>query len=176
MSACAESPAECQPGPEGGCLNGGRCVATVGGLRCACAKGSAWGGARCGVFVGHDHACKHLGCPPTTVCVWRPTRQYTSRPTARRVGLGNNLRGIGIAANPEEEGTPFCACLEGAPCPPTDKYKMMGGLAPRPPSRASPSPPAPSGASGALHGALAALLLLALAALAALFVLRWRRR
>ncbi|XP_026316512.1 neurogenic locus notch homolog protein 4-like [Hyposmocoma kahamanoa] len=144
-----QSLAECEPGPEGGCVNGGRCVATVGGQRCACAGGSPWGGSRCSVYVGYDHTCKHLGCPPTTVCVWRPT------PDA------------------EEEGTPFCACLEGATCPPTDKYKMMGGLAPRPPSRA---PPPASAEGGALHAALATLLVLALLGLLALLALRWRRR
>lgn len=169
----AESPASCEPGPEGGCVNGGRCVATVGGLRCACAGGSPWGGARCGVYVGYDHACKHLGCPPTTVCVWRPTCEYAPTRLARGdcAPLTTPIRRV--AASAEEEGTPYCACLEGAPCPPTDKYKMMGGLAPRPPSRAPPPQPAPS---GALHVALAALMLLALIALAALFVLRWRRR
>lgn len=155
-------------------MNGGRCVATVGGLRCACAGGSPWGGARCSFYVGYDHACKHLGCPPTTVCVWRPTGRYGSEPT-HDMRVGPSLMTFRrVTANSEEEGTPFCACLEGATCPPTDKYKMMGGLAPRPPSRAPPPPVQSQG--GALHAALAALLLLALLGLLALLALRWRRR
>ncbi|KAG7300563.1 hypothetical protein JYU34_014855 [Plutella xylostella] len=82
------------------CLHGGSCVLTApaagaagdaGDAVCACAGG--WGGARCGHYVGRDHACDAAACAAPTICVWAP----------------------GAGAGP---GAARCACPLGAPCAP----------------------------------------------------------
>ncbi|XP_045484331.1 low-density lipoprotein receptor-related protein 1B [Pieris rapae] len=98
----------------GGCLHGGRCVSISGGTNVgaseswACACTGAWGGPACGQYVGHDHACLSLACPPPAVCVWRPT---------------DNISSVGVA---------YCACLAGASCTrpgAADAVSPVGGLA-----------------------------------------------
>ncbi|KAJ2938960.1 hypothetical protein O0L34_g17771 [Tuta absoluta] len=126
---------DCVPGD---CMNGGRCVATHVGHACACA--GPYGGARCTSYVGHDHACVERACPVTTVCVWRSS------------------------LNPNDPGTPFCACLEGARCTPPP----IGT-----PPVAAPAEPTSSG--GAWGGAIIALLLLVCAVLGAVYIIHRKR-
>ncbi|KAJ0171239.1 hypothetical protein K1T71_012789 [Dendrolimus kikuchii] len=78
------------PCAQGECAHGGRCVDTEAGPVCACT--GAWGGARCSIYVGYDHACDNRACPPPQQCAWDPDVSAT------------------------EAGAVFCACLKGASC------------------------------------------------------------
>ncbi|KAL0811630.1 hypothetical protein ABMA28_009082 [Loxostege sticticalis] len=62
---------------QGSCLQGGRCVATrespAAEPRDVCVCAAPYGGPRCAHYVGQDHACQALLCPPQAVCAWRPS-------------------------------------------------------------------------------------------------------
>lgn len=89
------------------------------GGRRACVCAGPWGGARCTLYVGHDHACAARACPPPALCVWGPD-------------LG-----------PATPGATYCACLEGASC------TAPHALTPAPADAGAPPPRPGSGGAWA---------------------------
>lgn len=94
MVKCLVTERDACGGGELRCEHGGRCVrvgAGAGeGIACLCS--GPWGGARCSVYVGHDHACRARLCAPPALCLWGPD------------------------AGPADPGPVRCACPAGDHC------------------------------------------------------------